>query len=169
MLARNENAKLIGNQIQITTRQPKNLQRIVRDSNFSKGKENTVDKIGCFKCGKCKVACPIINESEVFESTNTKKTYKIKKYLDCDSEYIIYLSTCKKCGGQYCGKSTRKFKQRHSGHKQEIKNSYGDLGHHFGGNNGCGYHNVNIQIIDQVQFGDMNELAERELYRQHQL
>ena len=69
-----------------------------------------------------------------FTSTNTGKTYTITKRLDCNSDHLIYLVTCAKCGGQYVGKSTTDFKRRQRG----------GLGHHFGGNNGCGYQNVKI-------------------------
>ena len=35
--------------------------------------------------------------------------------------FLYNLDTCKKCEGQYVGKSETKFKLRHSNHKQEIK------------------------------------------------
>ena len=89
--------------------------------------------------------------------------------LNCNSSYVIYLGTCKKCRGQYVGKTKNAFKKRHSGHKQEVKNIIGGLGHHYGGQNGCGYGNISIQIIDQVEQGDLDALAERETYWQNQL
>ena len=69
------------------------------------------------------------------------------------------------------GKTSQKFGLRHSGHKQEIKKKYGSLGHHFGGEAGCGYENVSIKIIDQVEVecGKHQALAECELYWQNQL
>ena len=39
-------------------------------------------------------------------------------------------------------------------HKVEIHTQRGGLGHHFGGQHGCGYHNVQIKIIDQVEHGN---------------
>ena len=108
-------------------------------------------------------------ESSHFRSTNTQKKYKIHQNLSCNSNYIIYLATCKKCLGQYVGKSTQLFKRRHSGHKQEIKNCLGGLGQHYGGQHGCCYTNLTIQIIDQVEIGDDKALAECELYWAHQL
>ena len=61
---------------------------------------------------------------------------------------------CMKCEGQYIGKSTQPFKRRHLEHKQEIKNQTGGLGHHNGGLRGCGYENISITIIEQVELGD---------------
>ena len=52
--------------------------------------------------------------------------------------------------------------------KQEIKKSYVGLGHHYGGN-GCGYDNLSIQLIEQVQVGDSEALARQEVYWQNQL
>ena len=67
------------------------------------------------------------------------------------------------------GKTTRELKKRHSGHKQEVKNCIGGLGHHYGSDKGCGYKNVKIQIIEQVELGNEEILGEREVYWQHQL
>ena len=160
-LVKNEKAIEMGDRLQISTRQPKNLKRIVTGSNSCGGAQPPPQPRGCFKCEKrCKVACPILKEGSNFTSTNTKKVYTMKHHLTCDSSYIVYLGTCKKCGGQYVGKTTRKFKQRHSGHKQEVKRSYGGLGHHYGGQSGCGYDSISMQIIDQVEAGDDDALAE---------
>ena len=49
------------------------------------------------------------------------------------------------------------------------KNEYGDLGHHYGRPGGCGYQNVSIQIIEQVEIGNDEMLANRRLYWQNQL
>lgn len=170
LLARNEKAKAMGERIQICTRQPKNLQRLV--GGF-RGEPRVGQKMppdaGCYKCNRCKVSCPIINESKVFQSTSTGKTYRIRQKLDCTSAWVIYLSTCKKCKGQYVGKSKNPFKKRHSGHKQEIKNEIGGLGHHYGGRGGCGYQNASFQIIEEIETKTMEFLAERETYWQHQL
>ena len=67
------------------------------------------------------------------------------------------------------GKSQTPFKTRHSNHKREIKNEIGGLGHHYGGVRGCGYKNMSIQIIDQVEVGNVDALAQAELYWQDQL
>ena len=60
-------------------------------------------------------------------------------------------------------------KIRHSNHKQEVKKVTGGLGHHYGGPGGCGYDNLTLTIIEQVEEKNMEFLAKRELYWQHQL
>ena len=68
-------------------------------------------------------------------------------------------------GASMWGKSTTPFKLRHSNHKQEIKKKIGGLGHHYGGQ-GCGYQHVSIQLIERVEVGDHQGLAEQEIYWQ---
>lgn len=81
--------------------------------------------------------------------------------MSCSSEFIFYLGTCKKCGGQ--------FKRRHSGHKQEVKNRIGGLGQHYGGNHGCGYDQLRMMILEQVEKGNHEQPAKREIYWENQL
>ena len=111
----------------------------------------------------------MLKEGDIFKSTRTKKVYKMKQKLTCDSDWVIYLITCKKCEGQYVGKSKTIFKKRHSNHKQEVKNKIGGLGHHYGDVGGCGYPNMSIQIIEQIKHKNMKNLAIREQFWQNQL
>ena len=170
LLARNDDAKSLGDKIQIGSKQPKNLLRLIGGlKNESEG-PNTIDpEAGCRKCGRCKVSCPILNESKTFKSTNTGKIYKIRQKLTCTSDWLVYLATCKRCAGQYVGKSKTIFKLRHSNQKQEIKNQRGGLGHHYGGSGQCGYQDISITLIEQVEEKTLEFLAERELFWQHQL
>ena len=167
-LERNEKAKELGKNIQIAYKQPKNIKRMVGGPSGGRGKESETEP-GCSKCVKKCHACKVLEERETFKSTNTKKVYKIKQKVDCQSSYIIYLGTCQKCRGQYVGKSTQPFRKRHSGHKQEIKNQIGGLGQHYGGASGCGYENLKMTIIEQVEQGNGDLLSKREIYWQNQL
>ena len=168
LLTRNERAKEVGGNVQIAYRQPKNVKQLVSGASGRRGQSQMEDDSGCTKCGKCH-ACKVIAEGRKFTSTNTKKVYTIRQKVNCNSSYIVYLGTCQKCKGQYVGKSTQQFKRRHSGHKSEIKRQYGGLGHHYGGDRGCGYENLSLQVIEKVREGDQARLAERETYWQNQL
>ena len=166
-LLKDEKARDLGQQFQICYKQPRNLRSMV--TNVRKP-TTVVENPGCRKCGSCSVSCPVLVEGSKFTSTNTKKTYSIQKKLDCNSSFVIYLSTCKRCKGQYVGKSTTPLKRRHSNHRQEIKKDIGGLGHHYGSGKGCSYpQDFSIQIIDQVDEGDKEALAKREVYWQNQL
>ena len=74
-------------------------------------------------------------------------------------------SMSKRCSKAMC----IAFKLRHSNHKVEIRNQRGGLGHHFGGQNGCGYQNVLIKIIDQMEHGNKTGLENCEIYWQNQM
>ena len=50
-----------------------------------------------------------------------------------------------------------------------MKKRVGGLGHHYGGGDGCGYNNISMIIIEQVEARTPSALEERELYWQHQL
>ena len=75
LLERSAVAKEIGSKIQICTKQPKNLQQILggyRDKQRMSQKAPL--DAGCSKCDKkCKVSCPMMNESNSFRSTRTTK------------------------------------------------------------------------------------------------
>ena len=65
-LERNDQAKEIGQRIQIANKQPPNLQRIVggcKTSSSSRPEPNP----GCFKCGKCRVLCPKNKRSQTLQ------------------------------------------------------------------------------------------------------
>ena len=171
LLERSAKAKDIGSKIQICTKQPRNLKTILGGyREKTRVSQNVPANTGCSKCAKnCKVSCPMMKEGKTFKSTRTKRTYPIRQNVDCDSEWVIYLITCRKCLGQYVGKSKTKFKLRHSNHKQEVKRQIGGLGSHYGGLDGCGYANMSIQIIEQIEHKNMKNLAMREQFWQNQL
>ena len=169
LLCKNEEAKELGDRIQICSRQPRNLLRIAGGYKGGQDLPSTPPDAGCFRCNHCKVSCPVMNEAKSFKSTNTGKSYKIRQRLDCDSDWLIYLVTCKKCQGQYVGKSKTPFKIRHSNHKQEIKKDKGGLGHHYGSKGVCNYSDVSVTLIEQVKHKNLEFLANRETWWQHQL
>ena len=51
------------------------------------------------------------------------------------------------------------------GHKNRI----GGLGQHYGGQQGCGYENLRMMIIEKTENGNPDLLAKREIYWQNQL
>lgn len=166
-----ETAKIVGRQIQ-------NVLQMSTTANVTPLYENDwrlwgpSNNSGSHKC--CRVhprgchCCQIINESKTFASTNTGKVYFIRQNINCRSSFVIYLGTCQKCKGQYVGKSKNEFRVRHSGHKQQIRKNAGGFGQHYHQYNGCGYHNLTVTLIEQVE-KDIEKLHERELFWQHRL
>ena len=68
-------------------------------------------KVGSAKCNgkRCQV-CLNVNETDTFESFQTKQKYKINHHLNCNDKCLIYLLSCKVCGLQYVGSTTDKFR-----------------------------------------------------------
>ena len=53
-----------------------------------------------------------IESTDLFSSTATGETYKIKHYFKCDSKCLVYLITCRTCKLQYTGKTCDAFRKR---------------------------------------------------------
>jgi len=72
-------------------------------------------------CGKrlCK-CCHAISPKETFISVNTKQEYAINENMNCDTQNIIYLITCKRCKLQYVGETERRLKDRLNAHRSNI-------------------------------------------------
>ena len=66
-------------------------------------------KVGSAKCNgkRCQV-CLNINETDAFESFQTKQKYKINHDLNCNDECLIYLLSGKVCDLQFVGSTTDK-------------------------------------------------------------
>ena len=153
------------------TRQSKNLQRVltsskVRNPNIQQG-PHFQPGAGSSKCNGCH-ACKIVQNTKFFKSTNTKRKYFIRQKINCKSSFLIYLIFCSNCRVNYVGKSKRQFRERHSGHKQEIKNRTG-VWVNISNDRGCNYDHLEAILIETVKEGDEAKLAERELYWQYQL
>eukprot|EP01083_Nonionella_stella_P162463 533397_1 len=81
---------------------------------------------GCHACGNC-VICKgskekhgirFLIEGSYFIGSKTGYRYEIQSGYTCDSNYIVYMLICAKCGVQSVG-STWNFKTRFSQHKRD--------------------------------------------------
>nr|XP_039251129.1 uncharacterized protein LOC120328667 [Styela clava] len=89
---------------------------------------------GFFKCGRKSCStCQYSEERKI--ATNKQKTaeIRIRQKVTCNSENVIYLISCKKCGMQYIGETGRHLKYRITEHIRSIKTQNKDLvvGTHF--------------------------------------
>ena len=165
ILKLNPKTEKISEKVMFVTRQNKNLQRQltsskVKDPNFVR-EPLFEEGASSGKCTGCH-ACPKVKETKRFRSINTKRTYQIRKKLNCNSKFVIYLVQCLNCLGQYVGKSETPFKVRHSNHKREIKTNIGGLGEHFH-NSECKFErNYQVTLIDSVKSGDKVALKKLE-------
>ena len=76
-------------------------------------------------CGfkRCKT-CKHVHECSTFHSNVTHKTYNIVSSslsMNCGTENIIYLITCRKCGIQYVGETGQSLRKRLNNHRNRLK------------------------------------------------
>ncbi|XP_053377373.1 uncharacterized protein LOC123529459 [Mercenaria mercenaria] len=102
----------------IAYKRPTNLSDILVHSSLMSSDVNG----GVLKCNRTRCShCANITESVQFTSSQTLKTYDVKENLNCMSENVIYLITCKKCKLQYVGQTHQKCSQRMNSHKFDIR------------------------------------------------
>ena len=79
-------------------------------------------KVGSAKCnGKCCQVCLNINETDTFESFQTKQKCKINHHLNCNVKCLIYVLSCKVCVLQYVGSTSNKFHLRWNNYKENDR------------------------------------------------
>ena len=103
-----------------------------------------------------------IESTDLFSSTATGETYKIKHYFKCDSKCLVYLTTCRTCKLQYTGKTCDAFRKRWNSYwcynrkaerGEECKQKY--LHEHFLQDDHHGFLNdAQVTLIDKTQASD---------------
>ena len=116
-----------------------------------------------YKIKKCGVSscrtCPYLEECNFFFSNSTGGKYFPRtsgsEFLNCKSENIIYLISCKVCNFQYVGETKNRLQTRFSGHRTSIrKGDSGQFVHkHF--HEDChGLSNCRIIPIERIYLSD---------------
>lgn len=154
-------------------RRSKNLKEILSPSAFPK--KSSISTSSIAYCNRCDICKNFINPSPNFTSTVTNRTYMVKGNITCNSVYVIYLVTCKKCKHQYVG-STNDYKKRMRGHKSDNhlnKSESCGVAKHFNTTSckhpaGANKH-FSTQVIECVHKHTEEDLLRREQYWQAQL
>ena len=108
----------------VAYRRPRNIKdEIVR----SKVKRVNNDNKGMRKCGKsrCQI-CKYVKEGCEFNEDSRK--FYINFASDCDSEGVIYLISCAKCGKKYIGSTITSFRKRFNNHNSSMNRYERDKG-----------------------------------------
>ena len=98
---------------------PKSLcDKLVR----SKLKSEDKKEQGNFPCcrKKCDI-CNILYPSNQLRRVVTREEYKMNFHFNRNSDYVVYLLTCKVCAKQYTGSTINKFRSRFNQYKSNIK------------------------------------------------
>jgi hypothetical protein len=117
----------------------------------------------CKPCGKPRCAsCSIINMTNQFTSTTHGKTRRLKHNVDCGSQDIIYLITCKICKIQYVGETRCSLRKRFSHHRSCVKlnneNNKTPISIHF---NSIGHDLSHMEVIPIEQLSENNDMYRR--------
>ena len=130
---------------------------------------------GSSRCGgkRCGV-CPFIKETVSF-SDKAGKEYKIRtKNLNCNSECVVYLFTCKTCRMQYVGSATTPFRARfnnykccHRKHKAGSIVTQASFHAHFEQADHHGMEDWEVTLIDHAP--DLPSVRRRESFWQYKL
>ena len=130
---------------------------------------------GCVVSDCCSVrckTCDYISQGSTFVSNVTKKSYNVVSpnlSMDCTSDNVVYLITCKKCGIQYVGETSQKLRSRFSNHRNRLKkltNLY--LYHHFS-SDGHSVDDMSIMPIEELPSSDRVSATSQRLEREDYL
>ena len=98
----------------------------------------------------------------MFMDNVEKRSFHINHSFDCDSQGVVYLITCKRCGKQYVGSTTTPFRLRFNNHKSSLRRyergQRGICGEHlyalFLEDEHIGLEDLSIKIIDVTNVSD---------------
>ena len=103
----------------VAFRRPKCLSDyLVRAKFRSDAKEEIT---GTSRCGsnRCQI-CNFLCVGRTFRSKTNGKEFCINYNLNCNSENMVYVITCKVCGIQYVGSTNTTFRFRFNNHRSRI-------------------------------------------------
>ena len=153
----------------VAFRKPKSLSDYLVRARFTTSSNQEVK--GTCKCNsnRCQI-CNFLSLGRSFHSHITKKEFSINYNLDCNSNNVVYLISCKKCNIQYVGSTTTKFRTRFNNHKSRItshvsltagqKKKDDLIYQHFNSEGHSGLMDMSVQLIDCVR--EEKELREKE-------
>ncbi|CAJ0968038.1 unnamed protein product [Ranitomeya imitator] len=79
----------------------------------------TPHRLGTFPCLNC-ASCSNIIKSDSMRHPRTGKTYRIRGYYTCNSNFVVYVIKCP-CGLLYVGEATQHIKDHIASHKSTIR------------------------------------------------
>ena len=153
-------------------RRPKSLKDYLVRARL-KPADSGVREQGTVKCGnkRCMICKEHLKIGQSFTSKKTNKSYSINYHLDCNSENVVYLLSCRVCNLQYVGSTVTSFRLRFNNHKSRIathskaSRAYKDMDDplykHFCSAGHQGVKDVEVTLIDRVS-GNECDLREKE-------
>lgn len=131
--------------------------------------------VGVYRCSNCP-HCSHVIQSKAFIDFKSKKEYKIKDFINCNTTFVIYRLSCPCPNIFYVGRTKRRLRDRLAEHKYAIRTGNADyqMAQHF-----ARVHNKNdsllkIEALEHIRpldrGGDrIRRLNQRETFWIHQL
>ena len=103
-------------------RQPRNLERMLRNSYFSRPKDTDPQVKICEtkRCG----TCPYLKQGKEFTFSAKNETFRVEHSMNRTSTNLIYVITCAGCGHNYIGKTGDVLRNRVTAHEQQIRDPH---------------------------------------------
>ena len=129
-----------------------------------------IKKCGGPRCG----TCPFLEECNFFNSNSTRNRYFPKTgnidTLNCKTENIVYLISCKVCHIQYVGETKNCLQKRFSGHRSSIRRGEsGQLIHKHFQEDCHGLSNCSIFPIEKIDITSLNQQYHNEVEKERAL
>ena len=129
----------------IHSSKPTSVGRVVADDHT-----HTVCNCGFVRCKTCKYLC----RGSTFVSNVTGKKYDIissTSSMNCATDNVVYLISCRRCGVQYVGETSQKLRCRLNNHRNRLKNMTNlYLYNHFS-SNGHTENDISIMPIEKIK------------------
>ena len=103
----------------VAFRKPRSLSDYLVRARFMSGSNQELKGTCQCNSNRCQI-CNFLSLGRSFRSHITSKEFSTNYNLDCNSNNVVYLISCKKCNIQYVGSTTTKFRTRFNNHKSRI-------------------------------------------------
>ena len=103
------------------------------------------------------VTCRHIKTTDTFQSTVTKRSYKVRTSATCKTKGTVYLIQCKRCRKQYVGMTKNALHIRLTGHRYDIRNmktQKSAVAKHFN-LRGHSMKDLTVMVIEKIPEGDV--------------
>ena len=145
----------------VAYQQHSNLRSLLVRAKLSGG-DKTRKSVGMRKCIKGCSVCPYLKDTNHVKSRKTGERVEMSNKFNCNTAGVVYMIECHKCGIQYVGMTTRKFKTRMGEHVNDIKNKKDKaISNHFN-SKGHRLSDFRTLVIERVVPNDAAWLLERE-------
>ena len=102
----------------------------------------------------CK-SCHVLTTSNTLKSHSTGIIYPIKQKMNCKSENVIYVLTCKHCQLQYVGQTSKMIQERITRHRNDSKTKDYKIYEHMKENKLTFEDNIIVTPLQQVEKEDL--------------